>query len=178
MIRRLGTSLFAVVAVLLVSALCFAESPVTRHTREATLNGQAPLVGHLPSTQSMRLTLVLPLRNHAELESFLKDLYDPSSSSYRKFLTVEQFTERFGPTRDDYNTVMRFARDNGFKVVQTARNRVNVDVIGTVDSIERAFHVTMGLYQHPTENRTFYAPDREPTPDMGVQLWRIAGLDN
>ncbi len=24
----------------------------------------------------------------------------------------------------------------------------------------------MGVYQHPTENRTFYAPDREPTPNF------------
>jgi subtilase family serine protease len=38
--------------------------------------------------------------------------------------------------------------------------------------------VTMGLYQHPTENRTFYAPDREPTVDLPFQLWHISGLDN
>ena len=36
----------------------------------------------------------------------------------------------------------------------------------------------MGLYQHPTENRTVYAPDREPTVDLPFQLWHIAGLDN
>jgi kumamolisin len=47
-----------------------------------------------------------------------------------------------------------------------------------VSNIEEALHVTMGVYQHPTENRTFYAPDREPTPDLSVPLWHIAGLDN
>lgn len=36
----------------------------------------------------------------------------------------------------------------------------------------------MGLYQHPSENRTFFAPDREPTPNLNVQLWHISGLDN
>ena len=55
---------------------------------------------------------------------------------------------------------------------------MNVDVTGSVATIEEAFHVTMGVYQHPTENRTFYAPDREPTPDLAVQLWHISGLDN
>ncbi|MGB9491157.1 MAG: choice-of-anchor D domain-containing protein, partial [Terriglobales bacterium] len=44
--------------------------------------------------------------------------------------------------------------------------------------IEKAFHVKMNQYQHPTENRRFYAPDREPTVDLPFQLWRIAGLDN
>lgn len=36
----------------------------------------------------------------------------------------------------------------------------------------------MGVYQHPTENRTFYAPDREPTPALPFALWHISGLDN
>jgi kumamolisin len=55
---------------------------------------------------------------------------------------------------------------------------MNLDVKGSVASIEKALHVTMGLYQHPTENRTFYAPDREPALDLPFQLFRIAGLDN
>ena len=36
----------------------------------------------------------------------------------------------------------------------------------------------MGVYQHPAENRTFYAPDREPTLDLPFPLWHISGLDN
>jgi kumamolisin len=55
---------------------------------------------------------------------------------------------------------------------------MNLDVTGPVAKIEAAFHLTMGVYQHPTENRTFFAPDREPTPNLAVQLWHIAGLDN
>jgi kumamolisin len=36
----------------------------------------------------------------------------------------------------------------------------------------------MRTYQHPTENRTFYAPDREPTTNLKFSLWHISGLDN
>jgi hypothetical protein len=36
----------------------------------------------------------------------------------------------------------------------------------------------MGVYQHPTENRTYFAPDREPMVDLPFQLWHISGLDN
>jgi kumamolisin len=154
------------------------QSLLTRHVREVTLNGQAPRVGRLPATQSMRLVLVLPHRNQAELDAFLKELYDPSSASFRKFLTVEEFTARFGPSQEDYAAVIHFAEANGLTVVGTSRNRMNLDVSGPVANIEAAFHLTMGVYQHPTENRTFFAPDREPTPDLALQLWRIAGLDN
>jgi kumamolisin len=36
----------------------------------------------------------------------------------------------------------------------------------------------MGLYQDPTEDRKFFAVDREPTVDLPFQLWHITGLDN
>jgi subtilase family serine protease len=36
----------------------------------------------------------------------------------------------------------------------------------------------MGVYQHPTENREFYAPDREPTVNLPFPLWHVSGLDN
>jgi subtilase family serine protease len=36
----------------------------------------------------------------------------------------------------------------------------------------------MGLYQHPNERRTFFAPDREPTVDLDVPLLAVEGLNN
>jgi kumamolisin len=126
----------------------------------------------------MRLVIVLPLGNALALDQFLKELYNPASPSYRRYLSVDEFTTRFGPTEHDYDAVLRWAEGNGFTVVGTSRNRLNVDVTGSVATIEAALHVNMGLYRHPTENRTFYAPDREPTVDLPFQLWGIAGLDN
>jgi kumamolisin len=163
-----------------VSIVCLAQpqSLLTHHVREATLNGQAHYVGPLPATQSMRLVLALPIRNQAALDNFLKEVYDPSSGSYRQFFTVEEFTARFGPSQQDYDEVIRFAEIHGFTVVSTSRNRLNLDVTGSVAAIEEAFHLKMGNYLLPSENRTFYAPDREPTPDLAVRLWHISGLDN
>jgi subtilase family serine protease len=154
------------------------QHPLTLHVRDVTLNGQAPLVGLLPATQSMSLVLVLPLRNQDELDGVLKDLYDPSVSPYRGFLTVEEFTARFGPSQNDYDAVISFAEAHGLGVFGTSRNRMNVQVTGSVANIEEAFHLRLGVYQHPAENRTFYAPDREPTLDLPFQLWHISGLDN
>ncbi len=181
MIRRLGVFLLVIGAMMLgatVASQAQSQSTLTRNVRNEVLNGQAKPVGRLPATQSMRLVFVLPHRNQVELENFLQELYDPFSPSYHKFLTVEEFTEKFGPSQEDYDSVIHFAEANGLRVVGTSRNRMNLDVSGPVASIEKALHVNMGVYQHPTENRTFYAPDREPTMDLAVQLWRVAGLDN
>jgi subtilase family serine protease len=180
-IRRLGVLLLTIVAIMsgtTIVSQAQSQSTLTRNVRDAVLNGEAKSVGRLPATQSLRLVFVLPHRNQAELDNFLRDLYDPFSPSYRKFLTVEEFTAKFGPSQEDYDSVIHFAEANGLTVVGTSGNRMNVDVRGSVAGIEKALHVNLGVYQHPTENRTFYAPDREPTMDMAVQLWRIAGLDN
>jgi subtilase family serine protease len=180
MIRKIRTSLFTIAA--LVPAINIVQaaspSPATAHVRDVVASGQAKSVGRLPATQPMRLVLVLPHRNQAALESLLKDLYDPSSPSYHQFLTVDEFTSRFGPSQEDYDAVTSFAQSHGLTVVGTARNRMNVDVAGPVANVEEALHVNMGLYQHPTENRVFYSADREPTPDLPVALWHISGLDN
>ena len=152
-----------------------AQSVLTHHVRPATQNGSARLVSKLAATQTLRLVITLPLRNQDELEDFLQEVYDPNSPAYRQFLTVDEFTAEFGPTEDDYDTVVGLANASGLTVVGASRNRLNVDVEGTVESIEKTFHLTLSVYQHPTENRTFYAPDREPTVDLPFALCTSRG---
>ena len=181
MVRRIGLILLAIgalIAVVTMNAQAQAQSLMTRHVREAVLDGQALSVGRLPATQTMQLNIVLPLRNQGELDNFLRELSDPSSGMYRRFLTVPEFTERFGPTQADYDAVVRFAKANGFTVVGGTRDGMDVQIVGPVSAVEKAFHVTMGNYQHPTEDRIFYAPDREPTTNLPFQLWHISGMDN
>jgi kumamolisin len=150
----------------------------TRHVREVVRSGEAKSVGQLPSKQVMTLDVVLPLRDSAGLDSFLQQLYNPSSSSYRHFLTVPEFTQRFGPTEQDYDSVVRFAEAHGFTVVGGTRDGMDVQIKGPVSAVESAFHVMMRTYRHPTEPRVFYAPDREPTTDLPFALWHVSGLDN
>jgi kumamolisin len=176
---KLGKFVFPIAASLsLAACFCQGQSLLTQHVRQVTQDGTARSMGRLPANQNMNLVITLPLRNQDRLDQLLKDLYDPSSPSFRKFLTVEQFTEQFGPTQQDYDAVISFAQQNGLTVTGVSPNRLNVQVSGSVARVESAFHVNMGVYQHPTENRSFYAPDREPTTDLTFSLWHISGLDN
>jgi len=166
------------VGVSILSVGSQAQSVKTRHVREAVSNGEAQPVGRLASSQIMNLNLVLPLSDPAGLESFLSDVYDPSSASFHKFLTPTEFTAKFGPSQAQYDAVVQFAVSNGFTVTGGSRDAMDVQVKGPVSAVESAFHVHMLTYQHPTENREFYAPDAEPTTDLSFELWHISGLDN
>jgi kumamolisin len=179
MFRKIGRFSLALAAVLsAVSIAGQAQGLLTRHTREVTLNGQAPSVGRLPATKIMQLDVVLPIRDQAGLDKFLSEVYDPSSPVFHHFLTPTEFTQRFGPTQADYDTVVTFLKSNGFEIVGGSRDGMEVQIKGPVSAVENAFHVAMHTYQHPTEDRVFYAPDREPTTSLPIALWHVSGLDN
>jgi subtilase family serine protease len=154
------------------------QSPLTRHVRDEVVNGRAQFVGQLPATQTLRFDIVLPLRDRAGLENFLQELQDPTSPSHHQFLTPQEFTERFGPSQEDWDALVAFAKASGFEIISGTREERDLRLTGTVANIERAFHVTMGTYRDLTEDRTFFAVDREPTVDLPFQLWHITGLDN
>jgi subtilase family serine protease len=155
-----------------------AQSLLTRHVREDVASGKAQFLYRMPETQTMRLNVVLAVRDSAGLAKFLEEVYDPTSPSFRHFLTVPEFTARFGPTQDDYDAAVHYLTAKGFKIVGGSRDAMDVQIEGSVTSVQGAFNVSMGVYLHPTENRTFYAPDREPTAALSFSLWHISGLDN
>ena len=134
--------------------------------------------GHLPGTNQLQLAIALPLRNQAALSNLLHELYDPASPNFHHYLTPEQFAERFGPTEADYEAAAAFANANGLRVTMRHPNRVLLDVEGSEADVERALHVKLNNYRHPTENRTFYAPDSEPSLDLAVPILHISGLNN
>ncbi len=178
MVRKSVLFSLAIVALGIVTIYSQAQSVLTHHVREATRNGRAKSLRRLPADQVLQLNIVLPLSDQAGLDAFLKDVYNPSSPHYRHFLTVAEFTSRFGPSQKNYKAVLHFAKNSNLTVVGGSRDAMDVQVKRTVSAIEKAFHVKMRTYQHPTENRTFYAPDREPTTNLKFSLWHISGLDN
>jgi len=159
-------------------------SPAMQAASRQFLRGHVPdavaastAVGPLRPSDRMDLAVGLPLRNQEELNQFLKQLADPASPNFRRYLTPAQFAERFGPSESDYQALGAFFEANRLTVTGTHANRMIVDVSGTVADIENTFHLHMFYWRHPTRG-TFFAPDREPSLDAGVAILDIAGLDN
>src|SRR5579872_4675668 len=170
-------------AALAMPALLVSTVSAQRPGRQA-LHGHIPeavaisrVAGRVPSGNRMDLAVGLALRNQEELDTLLAQLSDPASPNYRAFLTPDEFAERFGPSEQEYQSLISFFESNGLTVTGTHPNRTIVDVSGTVGDIERVLHVNMLQYQHSSRGR-FYAPDREPSLDFDGPLVSITGLDN
>ena len=134
--------------------------------------------GQLPATSKLSLAIGLPLHDKEALNRLIDQMYDPTGGNFHRFLTPEQLTLRFGPTEQEYAAVIQFAEANGLTVFAKHDNRMLLDVSGRVSDIEKAFHVTLHTYQHPTEARQFFAPDVEPTVDASLPILDVSGLDN
>lgn len=165
-----------VLSLFTMTSRAIASQILPSHVPAAT--SQLKPVGRLPGTTNLQLAIGLPLRNQEALTNLLAEIYNPSSPQYRHYLTPEQFTREFGPSEADYAAVAAFAEANGLHITMRHPNRMLIDVSGSVADIERTLHLTMRVYQHPTEHRTFYAPDQEPSLDLTIPILRISGLDN
>jgi subtilase family serine protease len=135
-------------------------------------------IGRLPATNRLDLLIGLPLRNQGMFSNLLAQLYNPTSSQFHRWLKPNQIAQQFGPTEQDYQAVIAWVKTNGLTVTTTHADRTLMRVQGSVADIEKMLHVTLCVYQHPTEARTFYAPDVEPSVDLSVPLLHITGLDN
>ncbi len=138
----------------------------------------ARVVERLSPAKPLHMTLALPLRNEADLEQLLQDLYDPASPRYGSYLTSEEFTARFGPTPDDYRKLIDFAEARGMTVTQKSSNRTVLSVDAPAQTAEQVFGVVETVYERADGTR-FHAPDREPSlVDCPVEVLCVGGLDN
>ena len=181
--RRVVPSGFSIV--LAVCPVLFSLLATSLHAQQRqTLQTHVPapagakLIGRMPASQQLSLAIGLPLHNQDQLHTLLQQLEDPAGPTYHQYLTVAQFTEQFSPTVVEYQQVISFALSHSLAVTHTSPNRLLLNVAGSVANIEQAFQVTMKLYQHPTQNRTFFAPDVDPSVEPGIPVLGVSGLTN
>jgi kumamolisin len=200
--NRLMRAVVGLVGVLCVAASASAEVPVTVAARaHAAAIGAQPapgyvrLPGHvLPAlarasvvetesgaaagSQTIALTVVLNRDDPAGFQRYLRSVYDPGSAQFHHFLTPEEITARFGPSRADYAEVRAYFESAGFSIVRGSQNRLTLTVGGTRAMAERALATRVREYQAGTQR--FYANDSDPALPLKVaaRTQSVIGLSN
>jgi len=151
-------------------ALHAAQTPSLRGARA---------LGRLAPDTPIRFALTLPLRNRAALGDLLRRQYTPGDALYGQFLTSEEFTQRFGPTEEDYQAVAAWARAQGLTVTATHDSRTLLDVAGSTAQVEAAFAVRMNRYQ-TRDGRVVFANSGAPrvARSVAARLAGVAGLSD
>jgi hypothetical protein len=135
-----------------------------------------PLLGPVPADTVIRLSIGLPIRDRAGLNTFIKRVSDPKDPMFRQYLTPAQFDATYGASDADYQALKDWATSSsGFAIKATYPSNLLLSVAGTAAQIERALFVNL-VYRRRRDGSSFIAVDREPSLDLSVPVLHISGL--
>jgi subtilase family serine protease len=127
-----------------------------------------------PAAMPMEISVVLALRNTAELEQLQRDQQDPSSPRYHRWLTAAQFNERFGPRQADADAVAQWLTSAGFTIKSVDRAQRLIKAAASAAVVEHALETTI------VTNGSVYANRDEPAVPAALAsvIATIEGLNN
>src|SRR6202522_1712276 len=119
--------------------------------------------GALPEGVALEHMLLL-LQHSPEQEAAVNKLIDEqndrNSPNFHKWLTAEEYGERFGVSVNDLNTVKGWLESQGFRINQVYANHMVIDISGTAGQLRDAFHVSM--HQLEVNGETHIANMNDP----------------
>ncbi|HTR63025.1 MAG TPA: S53 family peptidase, partial [Candidatus Binataceae bacterium] len=133
--------------------------------------------GDAASSRTMPIQVWFKPRNQAALNALIAAQQNPSSPSYRKWITPKEYARRFAPTRDQFNAVARWLTSQGFQVTSGSPETGVVNLKGSVGAIDHAFNVRIAKF---SADGTRFANIGVPEipAEYGNLIARIGGLDN
>lgn len=120
--------------------------------------------GSLPM-ERMILTLRLSSKRQAELDKFLAELHDPASPNFHRWLSPEQFKERFAPEPGDITLITGWLRSHGFVVEEVARGGAWINFSGSAGNVEQVFRTP--IHNYSVGGRLYHANARNPSIPRG-----------
>jgi subtilase family serine protease len=101
--------------------------------------------GSLPM-EGMKLVFQLTSEQQSSLETLLRQQLDRSSPNYHKWLTPEQYADRFGVSPVDVARATNWLRRQGFSSIIPARGRNWISFSGSAAQVEAAFQTPIHNY--------------------------------
>ncbi|HUO32421.1 MAG TPA: protease pro-enzyme activation domain-containing protein [Bryobacteraceae bacterium] len=132
------------------------------------------------STELPYVTMVLrpSASQQADLTQLLAAQQDPSSSSYHRWLSPEQYADRFGVSQNDLSKITAWLGQFGLTVKYAARARNAVVFGGSASQVASAFGVE--IHQYLVNGEQHYANANGPSIPAALDglVLAIRGLDD
>lgn len=178
---------------LVASTLCFAAQQ-DRITGAIDSSQMVALPGHThrkalprydqgrvqPSLQLSQVTLLtLPTPGQQKaLRLLVAEQQDPKSPNFHKWLTPEQYADRFGLSPNDVRKISAWLNSQGLRVDGVARGRNWITFSGTASQVESAFRTEIHSYN--VDGEIHFANATVPSIPEGLAgiVAGTRGLDN
>jgi subtilase family serine protease len=112
------------------------------------------------------------------LNKLLADQQNPHSVSYHKWLTPEQYADRFGLSPNDVQKITAWLQSQGFIIVRTAKGRNWIVFSGTAVQVEKTFQTEIHSFRVNGETHfANIAPPMIPVAFSGI-VTGLRGLND
>jgi len=114
----------------------------------------------------------------ADLAQLLAAQQDPSSPQFHKWVTPEQFADRFTVTAADLDKIRAWLEGEGFTITAAARSRNSITFNATAAQIRNSFKTE--VHQYSVNGATHFANASNPQipADLADVVAGFRGLDN
>jgi kumamolisin len=130
---------------------------------------QAPAsLGPADPAEQVDFDLVLAERDPAAAALFRAAVADPTSPSYRAYLTPDEIGERFGPTDATLARIRAALADAGLSAVSMPPQRTRLSVRGSAAAVGAFLGVVIERWQHPGSEGTYVATSGSPAIPAGL----------
>src|SRR3984885_1258999 len=127
---------------------------------------------------AMTLDLKHSASQQSALDQLLANQQNPASADYHKWLTPEQYADRFGASENDVNRIAAWLRSQGLTVQRVARGRTWIQFSGAAQQVESTFHVQ--IHQYLENGKLHYANSSNPSIPAALSdiVQGLRGLNN
>ena len=179
-----------IMSVLAVVALCSGSVALSGVAAGAGASSRATIAGSHPSwaapaarvadangADTMQFRVYLNLRDRAGAEAVAQAVSDPSSSTYRSYLSTAQVKARFAPTDAAVGSVKAWLASQGLKAGEVPDNNLYVEATGSVSQVERAFGVDLGVYAVRGQQVRSPSSDLTIPSSLAATVSGVVGID-
>jgi len=144
-----------------ISAIDDSDRLTLRHTTHPLANASRELSPAEPTLRMERMLLLLGPDEDVQpqVRAFIDGQHDKKSANFHKWLTPEQFGERFGPAQQDVDAITSWLQQRGFDNIKPARGRGTIEFSGTAGAVQQAFGTQMNYYQFKGEKHLANSSD-------------------
>ena len=128
--------------------------------------------------RGMTITLRRTPAQQIGLEQLLAEQQNPSSPNYHKWLTPEEFADRFGASSEDLARLRGWLESNGMQVRAVARGRTFIRFDATAKQVHSAFGTA--IHHYLVHGVSHYGNDKPPSlpAALAPMVLAVGGMDD
>ena len=154
---------------LLGTAAAAPNHPLTAGARDA---------GPTASSTLITTSIYLNVTDLQGLENFVAATTTPGGPGYHRFLTLDQFVDRFAPSTRSIQQLVRYLQSFGIKIDKVYADHLDITVTGTADALNAA--LSTQLRDYTSDGQRFHRPAWKYVLPNGLSpmVLGVPGLNN